>query len=151
MTKLRIAAVFAAFAATAFAAPSFAQVTISDDASCQSEGGTMVNVKNSDYCLVPIRPEEYADPVYDGNQLGVVDCPGSKLNDGKYCMYPVTIRPAPAEQTSAPVVPAADSIDTMTDVPEVEMTRAEKRAAKKAAKAAEKAAKKAAAETAGLK
>lgn len=68
--------------------------------SCEAEGGTMVNVKNSDFCLVPIRDAEYADPIYDGNQLGVVDCPGSKLNDGKYCMYPVTIRPAPAAQAS---------------------------------------------------
>jgi hypothetical protein len=141
MTKLRTAAVLTAFAAAAFAAPSFAQVSITDSVSCESEGGTMVNVKNSDYCLVPIRPAEYADPVYDGNQLGVVDCPGSKLNDGKYCMYPVTIRPAPATEASA--APAVDAMEA-APAPAAEMTRAEKRAAKKAAK-------KAAAEAAKLK
>ena len=54
---------------------------------CSSSGNAC-----SDFCLVPIRPEAYADPIYDGNQLGVTDCPGDKLNDGLYCMYPVTIR-----------------------------------------------------------
>lgn len=106
MTIFRTSAALTAFAAAAFAAPAFADAKITDEASCQVEGGTMVNVKNSDYCLVPIRDEAYADPVYDGNQLGVVDCPGSKLNDDLYCMYPVTIRPAPASQASnAPAAP----------------------------------------------
>ncbi len=86
-----------AIAATAvLSAPAHA---ITNDAECSSEGGTMVNVKGSDYCLVPIRPEAYHDPIYDGNQLGVTECPGDKLNDDLYCMYPVTIRP----QVTAPV------------------------------------------------
>lgn len=101
MMKYITVAAVSAFAMTAISVPAVA-ATITDEASCQVEGGVMVNVKNSDFCLVPIREAEYADPVYDGNQLGVVDCPGNKLNDGKYCMYPVTIRPAPA----APAAPA---------------------------------------------
>ncbi len=60
----------------------------------------MTNVKGSDYCLVQIRPEEYKAAEYDGNQLGVTDCPGDKLNKGMFCMYPVTIR----KQTPAPAV-----------------------------------------------
>ena len=97
--KYITAAAVSAFAVAAYSVPATA-ATITDSVSCEAEGGTMVNVKNSDFCLVPIRDAEYADPIYDGNQLGVVDCPGSKLNDGKYCMYPVTIRPAPAAQAS---------------------------------------------------
>lgn len=103
MMKYITAAAVSAFAVAAYSVPATA-ATITDSVSCQAEGGVMVNVKNSDYCLVPIRDAEYADPIYDGNQLGVVDCPGNKLNDGKYCMYPVTIRPAPAAQTAAPTV-----------------------------------------------
>jgi len=90
MGKFRLSAIAAGIAlTTAFATPSFA---IGDAAECASEGGSMVNVKGSDFCLVPIRDEAYAGAEYDGNQLGVVECPGSKLNDGAYCMYPVTLR-----------------------------------------------------------
>lgn len=145
MMKYITTAAVAAFAMSAIAVPASA-ATITDAPSCQLEGGTMVNVKNSDYCLVPIREAEYADEIYDGNQLGVVDCPGNKLNDGKYCMYPVTIRPAPAAQSSAaPVVdaPVMDAPVMETAAPEVKLTGAEKRAAKRAEKAAAKAAAKA--------
>ena len=90
MGKFRFSAIAAGFALTAaFATPSFA---IGDAAECSSEGGSMVNVKGSDFCLVPIRDKAYAGPEYDGNQLGVVECPGSKLNDGAYCMHPVTLK-----------------------------------------------------------
>ncbi len=160
MIKFRTAAVFSALALGVIATPSFA---ITNASECQSEGGEMVNVKNSDYCLVPIRPEEYADAAYDGNQLGVVDCPGDKLNDGKYCMYPVTVRAGTirAETKAAPVTSLEDASEgvasegvasetvaseagDMTIAPERQMTSAEKRAARKAAKAAKRAAKKAA-------
>ena len=90
MGKFRFGAIATGFALTAaFASPSFA---IGNAVECSSEGGSMVNVKGSDFCLVPIRDEAYAGSEYDGNQLGVVDCPGSKLNDGAYCMYPVTLK-----------------------------------------------------------
>ena len=98
MGKFQKTAILAGAAMMALASSASA---ISNDSECEIEGGTMINVKNSDYCLVPIRDKAYSDPVYDGNQLGVVECPGDKLNEGKYCMYPVTIRPAPATTTPA--------------------------------------------------
>lgn len=106
MGKFTSAAVLGGIAIMALAGSANA-ATINDDTTCRAEGGTMVNVKNSDYCLVPIRDEAYADPIYDGNQLGIVECPGNTLEDGKYCMYPVTIRP----ETPKP----AATTDTMTD------------------------------------
>ncbi|PHR59093.1 MAG: hypothetical protein COA43_09565 [Robiginitomaculum sp.] len=68
--------------------------TIKSASDCEFEGGSMTNVKGSDYCLVQMRPEEYAGAEYDGNQLGVVDCPGSKLNNDLFCLYPVTVNKA---------------------------------------------------------
>jgi len=110
MAKFLLGAIATTIAATAImATPAHA---ISNDAECASEGGTMVNVKNSDFCLVPIRPEAYRDEIYDGNQLGVVDCPGNKLNDGLYCMYPVTIRPEPAKATPVEETTATDAVET---------------------------------------
>jgi len=80
---------------------------IKNASDCEFEGGTMTNVKGSDYCLVQIRPAEYTGEEYDGNQLGVTDCPGDKLNKGVFCMYPVTIR----KQTPAPVAPTPGIAD----------------------------------------
>lgn len=79
-------------ASTALSVPALAGSNINNANDCQFEGGTMTNVKGSDYCLVQIRPKEYSGTEYDGNQLGVVDCPGNKLNDGIFCMYPVTVK-----------------------------------------------------------
>lgn len=153
MTKFLTASALTGLALAAFAMPASA---ITNEGECSNEGGTMVVVKGSDFCLVPIRDEAYADSIYDGNQLGVVECPGDKLNDGQYCMYPVTIRPqavAPAMQSemSAPAaeMPSADMPSTDIAAPEVaaepEMTpREARRAARKAEKAAKKAAKEAA-------
>ncbi len=112
MSKFLLGAVATAITATAImATPAHA---ISNDGECASEGGTMVNVKGSDFCLVPIRPEAYRDEIYDGNQLGVTECPGNKLNDGLYCMYPVTIRPAPTS-TAATTLEATPASDVATD------------------------------------
>ncbi|NNC38661.1 MAG: hypothetical protein EX271_07280 [Acidimicrobiales bacterium] len=96
--------------ALTFAAPAAAESTIKNAEDCSFEGGTMVNVKNSDYCLVQIRPEEYSGAEYDGNQLGIVECPGDKLNDGLFCMYPVTIRPQPVK--AAPAVETVPAVET---------------------------------------
>ena len=74
------------------------QVTNKDQ--CEFEGGSMVTVKGSDYCLVPIRPKAYHSEIYDGNQLGVINCPGDKLNDDLYCLFPVTIRKQPDAATA---------------------------------------------------
>jgi hypothetical protein len=94
--------------ALSLASSAFAASEIKNSDDCAYEGGTMTNVKGSDYCLVQIRPEEYSGEEYDGNQLGVVECPGDKLNDGIFCMYPVTIRPQPAAETTP--IPATNSL-----------------------------------------
>jgi len=73
--------------AAIIAAPAFASVSA---AVCSAEGGETIKVQGGDFCLVPIRPAEYAGPEYDGNQLGIVDCPGDKISDGAYCMAPIT-------------------------------------------------------------
>ena len=118
MAKFLLGAVATAITATAIIATPASAIT--NDGECAAEGGTMVNVKGSDFCLVPIRPEAYRDEIYNGNQLGVTDCPGDKLNDGLYCMYPVTIRPQvsqPAVVTPTEVMPTdVTSMDeTLTD------------------------------------
>lgn len=140
MSKFKMGVTAAGFALIAFASPAFA---IGSGSDCNGEGGTMVNVKGSDFCLVPIRPEEYKDEIYDGNQLGVVDCPGNKLNDGMYCMYPVTLRgnaTSKANEMNAAKTDGATVIQKPMPATEAApMTRSEERAAKKAAKAAKKA------------
>ncbi len=99
MAKFRMGATAFGFAATALLATS--AYAIGNASECASEGGSWMQLSNSDYCLVQIRPEEYRDPVYDGNQLGVAECPGDTRHDGVYCMYPVNIRPKPAVATPA--------------------------------------------------
>ncbi|MBL4869590.1 MAG: hypothetical protein JKX72_01415 [Robiginitomaculum sp.] len=89
--------------------------TIANASDCQFEGGTMTNVKGSDYCLVSIRPKEYSGAEYDGNQLGVVDCPGSKLNDGVFCMYPVTVKKSNSTVSSLLGAVQGSSSTTMKD------------------------------------
>ncbi len=112
MAKFRMSATAIGFAASlVLASQAFA---IGNEAECNLEGGTMVNVKGSDFCLVPIRDEAYADPIYDGNQLGVIECPGDKLNDDVYCMYPVTIRNQVSTETSAEV---AAEVSTEVETP----------------------------------
>lgn len=80
--------------------PDAAEIQVTNKDQCEFEGGSMVTVKGSDYCLVPIRPKAYHSEIYDGNQLGVIDCPGDKLNDDLYCLYPVTIREQPKEEAA---------------------------------------------------
>ncbi|MGB0906482.1 MAG: hypothetical protein ACPGVT_03230 [Maricaulaceae bacterium] len=163
MTKFLTASALTGLALAAFAMPASA---ITNESDCTNEGGVMVEVKGSDYCLVPIRDEAYADPIYDGNQLGVVDCPGDEVNDGIYCMYPVTIRPeekaeddaatlmedasksVPAEPEKDMTEAVADKAtemakDEATDEAKKMSDKAAKKAAKKAARAAKKAAREA--------
>ena len=127
MAKFRLSATAIGFAISAvMATQAFA---IGNEAECNGEGGTMVNVKGSDFCLVPIRDEAYADPIYDGNQLGVTECPGDKLNDGVYCMYPVTIR----EEVEAEA-PAAEESTLMEKVVDEVVEEAQDQAEKEAKK-----------------
>lgn len=109
MARFHIKTIVTGAALLALASPAFAIESAED---CGTEGGTMVNVKGSDYCLVPIRPEEYRDEIYDGNQLGVVDCPGDKLNDGLYCLHPVTVKAedeSTAKETDSEDMPASET------------------------------------------
>lgn len=123
MGKFRLGVIAGGIALTAaFAAPSFA---IGNAAECEVEGGTMVKVKGSDFCLVPIRDKAYAGPEYDGNQLGVVECPGSKLNDGAYCMYPVTLRKSETNTSATlpgTMSPSISSSTTVTTDPAMDPT-----------------------------
>lgn len=134
-------AVFAATLMTALPMTAHAASDIKSATDCDFEGGSMTNVKGSDYCLVQIRPEEYAGEAYDGNQLGVVDCPGNKLNDGLFCMYPVTL--AKSAITVAPTVAStAENAEEKTladEVVEVVKDEAEKAAKKETKKKAKKA------------
>ncbi len=97
---------FVMMASATLSVPALAGSIINNADDCQFEGGTMTNVKGSDYCLVQIRPKEYSGAEYDGNQLGVVDCPGSKLNDGVFCMYPVTVKKTPAPKSVSSLLSA---------------------------------------------
>ncbi|MEP6342382.1 MAG: hypothetical protein ABJ275_03630 [Maricaulaceae bacterium] len=113
MSKFRSSIIAAGIALAATATiPSYAQsadkrsanapnIQITNKNQCEFEGGSMVTVKGSDYCLVPVRPKAYHSEIYDGNQLGVIDCPGDKLNDDLYCLFPVTIRKQPAPETAS--------------------------------------------------
>lgn len=137
-------AVFAATLMTAMPMTAFAASDIKSASDCQFEGGSMVKVKGSDYCLVQIRPEEYAGTEYDGNQLGVVECPGSKLNDGMFCMYPVTLAQsatsvAPSVMPSVtPVVETAEEKTLADELVDIAKDEAEKKAKKETKKKARK-------------
>jgi len=109
MGKLRsaIIATSLAFIATS-AVPSFAQdvnkrsadapdIVINNVDDCKSEGGSVVEGKDGDTCLVPMRPEEYQSEVYDGSQLGIIECPVDTINDGLYCLYPLSAADEEAE------------------------------------------------------
>jgi len=112
MIKFRSGTIIAGLTILAFASPALA---IGSGSECNGEGGTMVNVKGSDFCLVPIRPDEYKDPIYDGNQLGVVDCPGDKLNDGLYCMFPVSLRGNATTEANDKAAAQAEAEKAKTD------------------------------------
>jgi len=112
LKKISAALILAAITASA-STNALAGTKIKNASDCEFEGGTMTNVKGSDYCLVQIRPKEYEGEEYDGNQLGITDCPGDKLNKGLFCMYPVTIRkqtPKPAAVTTPNIIDQAGSM-----------------------------------------
>jgi len=98
MSKLKLGALAAGLTVmAALSAPAFA---IGNAAECVNEGGSTVANKGLDYCLIPIRDEEYRSEAYDGNKLGVSDCPGDVLNDGKWCMIKLGEAAAPAASTA---------------------------------------------------
>lgn len=101
MAKLLLGALATTIAATAIFATSAHAITNSSE--CENEGGSWMTLTGGDYCLVPIRDEEFRDEIYDGNRLGVSECPGDTRHNGVYCMYPVNIRPKATPVAATPV------------------------------------------------
>lgn len=140
ISKLALLSAFATASVLGAALPmtAYAASDIKNSNDCAFEGGTMTNIKGSDYCLVQIRPKEYEGAEYDGNQLGVVDCPGSKLNDGLFCMYPVTLNKTIAVVPAMPVAePTTETskdsklVQELKEIAEKEAKRAAKKEGKK--------------------
>ncbi|MGB3455257.1 MAG: hypothetical protein WBG08_08705 [Litorimonas sp.] len=100
MTKTKFAAVLAV--AAFVAAPAFAQDAepdvkadaetlaqaelintrsaegvVTDEASCEYEGGSVVSMTEGRACFIPIRGEEASAKIYDGEKLGVIRCSGN--------------------------------------------------------------------------
>jgi hypothetical protein len=99
MPNLKFAAVLAV-AGLAAAAPAFAQDAdvqadaatraqaelintastegiVTDRASCDYEGGSVVELRDGTACFIPIRGEDAATKIYDGEGLGVIRCSGN--------------------------------------------------------------------------
>lgn len=113
-----------------FAALSAASASaIASKADCEYEGGQVFSVKGATVCVVAVRPAEYMDEIYDGQQLGVKECNGEQISDGAFCK--VTLTSAPdmmgdvdnsdemIEKTGDAVEDAADNTgDAMEDMAE---------------------------------
>lgn len=102
----------ASIAATAIFATSSS--AIEDMATCMSEGGSSYDLQGTNVCLVPIRDKEWSDPVYDGNQLGIIECTGRTINNGTWCMEPFgnDVLPSPVSSTTKP---SQATLDAMTE------------------------------------
>ncbi len=111
MAKYILGAALTTVAATAIFATS--ANAIEDMATCMSEGGSSYNLQGTNVCLVPIRDKEYSDPVYDGNQLGIIECKGRTINNGKWCLEPFGNEALPSA-TSSKVKPTQADLDAMT-------------------------------------
>ena len=99
MTKIKTVGI--AFAvAIAAAAPAFAQTSeeqaelmktpstegvVSDRASCEYEGGDVMDLTDGTICFVPVRGVAANTQVYDGMKLGVIRCSGN----GQFANEPV--------------------------------------------------------------
>lgn len=111
MAKFLLGAAATTIAATAIFATS--ANAIEDMATCMSEGGSAFDLNGTQVCLVPIRDAEWSDPVYDGNQLGIIECSGKTISDGTWCLEPFggaalpTVSPAPK--------PTQADLDAMTE------------------------------------
>ena len=66
------------------------EIIITHKDECESEGGSIVKRKGGVFCLVPLRPEDYQSEIYDGTERGIIICPGDKINDDLFCLYPIT-------------------------------------------------------------
>lgn len=50
---------------------------VTDRASCEYEGGSVVDLRDGTACFIPIRGEDAATKIYDGEGLGVIRCSGN--------------------------------------------------------------------------
>lgn len=50
---------------------------VTDEASCEYEGGSVVELRDGTACFIPIRGEDAATKIYDGEGLGVIRCEGN--------------------------------------------------------------------------
>jgi len=111
MAKFKLGAALTSVAATAiFATSAYA---VDDMATCMSEGGSSFDLQGTNVCLVPIRDKEFSDPVYDGNQLGIIECTGRTINNGTWCLQPFGNAVLPSAASSKPKPTQAD-LDAMT-------------------------------------
>lgn len=76
-------------------------IIITNKEECESEGGSIVKRKGGEFCLVPLRPEDYQSEFYDGTQRGIIICPGDKINDDLFCLYPITAEPQDGDAGNA--------------------------------------------------
>ena len=120
MAKFLLGAALTSVAATAIFATS--ANAIEDMATCMAEGGSSYNLQGTNVCLVPIRDKEFSDPVYDGNQLGIIECSGRTINNGTWCMEPFGNDVLPSAAPAKPKPTQADldamtqsGLDTVTD------------------------------------
>lgn len=112
MAKFLLGAAATTIAATAIFATS--ANAIEDMAACMSEGGSAFDLNGTQVCLVPIRAEEWSDPIYDGNQLGIIECSGKTISDGAWCLEPFgdAELPEPQVTETTTVVDAAEDAGT---------------------------------------
>ncbi len=110
MAKFLLGAAATTIAATAIFATS--ANAIDDMATCMSEGGSAFDLNGTQVCLVPIRAPEWSDPVYDGNQLGIIECTGKTINDGSWCLEPFGGAALPSVETKPK--PTQADLDAMT-------------------------------------
>lgn len=120
MAKFLLGAAATTIAATAIFATS--AHAIEDMAKCMSEGGSAFDMSGTQVCLVPMRDAEWSDPVYDGNQLGIIECSGKTISGGKWCLEPFGDNPLPTPPAATPLAPTMESapdssnvVDTVVD------------------------------------
>lgn len=116
MAKFLLGAAATTIAATAIFATS--AHAIEDMAKCMSEGGSAFDMSGTQVCLVPMRDAEWSDPVYDGNQLGIIECSGKTISGGKWCLEPFGDNVLPTPAAATPPTPTPDSsavVDTVVD------------------------------------
>ena len=95
------------------------EIKITNSEECKFEGGSIVESKDGNSCLVPMRPEEYVSEVYDGQQFGILECPVDTINDGLYCLYPLDVNQDQSEDEDvADEESDADSTEDSEDVQE---------------------------------